>query len=223
MSERPTEAVAADETGGLTSGLVRSIYDRWAPVYDAVFWGPTLWCRKLAVDRINAIGGRVLEVGVGTGLALPLYGPSVEVVGIDISHEMLSRTAERVGKHGLTGVAGLAVMDARTLAFPDGVFDVTAAMHVMSAVPEPDRVLAEMVRVTRVGGTVIIANHFRSERGGWAPIERAAEPFTTKLGWDAGFSVERMLTRPDLALVERRAVPPLDLYTLLRFEKRGPA
>lgn len=221
MPDRTTQAVAGPPAVGTTSAFVRSVYDRWAPVYDAVFWGPTLWGRKLAVDRVNAVGGQVLEVGVGTGMALPLYGPSVSVTGIDISPEMMERTAGRVRRNGLTTVTGLAVMDAVTMAFPDGTFDATVAMHLITAVPDPDRTFDEMVRVTRIGGTIILINHFRSEKGVWAPIERAALPFTGRLGWDAAMPVERVLARRDLALVERREVPPLGLYTFLRFEKRA--
>jgi phosphatidylethanolamine/phosphatidyl-N-methylethanolamine N-methyltransferase len=221
MTQRTTQAVAGRQAGGLTSAFVRSVYDRWAPIYDAVFWGPTFWGRKMVVDRINALRGQVLEVGVGTGMALPLYGPGVELTGIDISPEMMQRTDERVRKNRLDSVRGLAVMDAGTMAFPDGAFDATVAMYVITAVPDPDKALDEMVRVTRLGGTVILVNHFRSDRGGWAPIERAAEPFTVRLGWDAAMPVERVLGRRDLTLVEQRDVPPLGLYTLLRFERRA--
>lgn len=223
MPDRSSEAIAARRRSeGLTVSLVRSAYSRWAPIYDAVFWGPTLWGREMAVARVNALGGRVLEVGVGTGMALPHYGPSVEVTGIDISPEMLVKTAERVERERLKArVTGLAVMDAGSLAFPDASFDVAVAMYVITAVPDPDRALAEMSRVVRPGGAIIIVSHFRSDRGGWKVVEHLAEPFTKQLGWDAAMPVERVLVRPELDLVERRPVPPLDLYTLLRFEKRA--
>ncbi len=223
MSDKSSEAVVGRRRSeGLTVSMVRSAYSRWAPIYDAVFWGPTLWGRDMAVARVNAIGGEVLEVGVGTGMALPCYGPSVEVTGIDISPEMLVKTAERVERERLRArVTGLTVMDAGNLAFADASFDVAVAMYVITAVPDPDAALAEMSRVVRPGGTIIIVSHFRSERGGWKIVEHLAEPFTTKLGWDAGMPVDRVLNRPELTLVERCPVPPLDLYTLLRFEKRA--
>lgn len=223
MSDKSSEAVVGRRRAeGLTVSMVRSAYSRWAPIYDAVFWGPTLWGRDMAVARVNAIGGQVLEVGVGTGMALPCYGPSVEVTGIDISPEMLVKTAERVERQRLKArVTGLTVMDAGNLAFADASFDVAVAMYVITAVPDPDAALAEMSRVVRPGGTLIIVSHFRSERGGWKVVEHLAEPFTTRLGWDAGMPIDRVLNRPELALVERCPVPPLDLYTLLRFEKRA--
>ncbi len=223
MSDKSSDAVVGRRRGeGLTVSMVLSAYSRWAPIYDAVFWGPTLWGRDMAVARVNAIGGQVLEVGVGTGMALPCYGPSVEVTGIDISPEMLVKTAERVERERLKArVAGVAVMDAGRLAFADASFDVAVAMYVITTVPDPDAALAEMSRVVRPGGTIIIVSHFRSERGGWKIVEHLAEPFTTKLGWDAGMPVDRVLSRPELTLVERCPVPPLDLFTLLRFEKRA--
>lgn len=218
MPQRSTEAVASRRPAPPVE-LVREIYDRWAPVYDAIFWGPTLWARREAIARVNAIGGRVLEVGVGTGLALPLYRPTCDVTGIDISAEMLQRTAERVRRNEIDAVSGLAVMDASTLAFPDGSFDAVVALHVVSAVPDPDAVFAEMVRVTRPGGAIIVANHFRSEGGFWPPIERAAERFTRHLGWNAALPIDRFLAVPGTRLRERLETPPLGLYTLVHLER----
>jgi phosphatidylethanolamine/phosphatidyl-N-methylethanolamine N-methyltransferase len=218
MQQRPMEAIA-ERRPAATADIVRDIYDRWAPVYDAIFWGPTLWARRSAVARVNAAGGKILEVGVGTGMALPLYRPGCEVTGIDISPEMMQRTADRVERNDLAAVAGLAVMDASTLAFPDGAFDAAIALHVISAVPDPDAVFAEMVRVTRPGGVIVVANHFRSERGFWAPIERAAERFTGHLGWNAALPIDRFLGHKGIRLRERIQTPPIGLYTLLHFER----
>src|SRR5690606_5250648 len=116
---------------------VRSSYARWAPIYDRTFGSVTNHGRRRAVGVLNAVGGRVLEVGVGTGLALPLYAPGLDVTGVDYSPRMLGKAAARVRALGLGGRASLRQMDARDLAFPDASFDGIAAMHVLSVVPEP--------------------------------------------------------------------------------------
>ncbi|MGL5012494.1 MAG: class I SAM-dependent methyltransferase, partial [Paracoccaceae bacterium] len=155
---------------------VRRSYARWAPVYDVLFGRITQGGRRLAAAHVNRMGGAVLEVGVGTGLAFAMYAPKVAVTGIDVSAEMLAKAEEKVTAQGLRHVQGLHQMDARELAFADESFDHVAAMHIMSVVPEPERVLAEMVRVCRVGGSVMIANHFAREVGGWGIVTRMFAP-----------------------------------------------
>lgn len=194
---------------------IQSAYARWAPVYDLAFGLATSSGRHRAVGRISRRGGRVLEVGVGTGLALPLYGPGVEVTGIDFSAEMLERARERVRTRRLGNVKALYHMDARHLAFADASFDSVAAMHVLSVVPEPERVLAEMARVTRPGGEIVITSHFAAERGLMARIEGLAARHADKLGWHADFSRTRILGAPGLSLAHERRLPPFGMMTLL--------
>ena len=110
-------------------------YRRWAPVYDRTFGRMTQAGRHRAAMQVNAAGGNVLEVGVGTGLAVGLYAPQVLVTGVDLSPEMLAQARARVARDGLTNVAGLHQMDARSLAFADESFDHVVAMHIMSVVP----------------------------------------------------------------------------------------
>lgn len=118
---------------------ISTSYARWARFYDQSFGAVTRIGRRRSVEWINARGGRVLEIGVGTGLSLPFYGPHTRVTGIDFSGEMLSRAQERVAREGLAPVELLARMDARRLAFAEASFDVVTAMHVMSVVPIPNR------------------------------------------------------------------------------------
>src|SRR5215510_9112420 len=106
---------------------VEQAYDRWAPIYDLVFGGVFSKGRSAAIQATNRIGGRVLEVGVGTGISLPLYGQNVRIVGTDISEAMLRKAKQRVAEQRLKNVEGLAVMDAEKLEFPDDSFDVVMA------------------------------------------------------------------------------------------------
>jgi phosphatidylethanolamine/phosphatidyl-N-methylethanolamine N-methyltransferase len=194
-------------------------YRRWAPVYDMTFGRITQAGRHRSAAQVNAAGGSVLEVGVGTGLALGLYAPQVTVTGIDLSPDMLVQARTRVERDGLRNVAGLHQMDARTLAFADESFDHVVAMHIMSVVPEPRRVMAEMARVCRRGGSVLVANHFARDKGGWAALERLAAPLADALGWHSDFSRDEVLAEPRLALVEETGLPPLGLMTYLRFRR----
>jgi phosphatidylethanolamine/phosphatidyl-N-methylethanolamine N-methyltransferase len=199
---------------------VKNSYARWAPVYDVTFGKITHAGRRAAVAHINARGGDVLEVGVGTGLSLETYDRALRVTGMDYSEDMLRKARDRVARLGLRHVAGLRQMDARSLDFPDASFDTVAAMHVLSVVPEPGRVMAEIARVLRPGGQVVITNHFRHERGVWAGLARAAAPLERVLGWHSDFEIDTVLQDPRLHVVTRRDLPPMGMMTFLVLEKR---
>ncbi|AXS41488.1 methyltransferase domain-containing protein [Breoghania sp. L-A4] len=201
----------------LDENAVRLAYARWAPFYDMVFRAPLYWGRRAAVKRINELEGRVLEAGVGTGMSLPNYKPHLTVTGIDLSEEMLERARWRAEK--LPGVDQLIAMDAGALGFPDNHFDVTVAMYVITVVPDPLKVLHELERVTRPGGTVILVNHFSATHGIRARVETALERFSSRLGWNPEFPKSRILGRSRLELEEEETLPPFGLFTLLSFRK----
>ncbi len=203
----------------LDTASVRHAYRRWAPVYDYTFGKIAEAGRKHAVEIINKRKGRVLEVGVGTGLSLPSYGPHLTVTGIDLSPEMLEKAQEKVTRQRLANVDGLHEMDAGALAFPDETFDTVVAMYVMTVVPDPDKVMRELERVCAPGGEVILVNHFSQEEGVRGFFERKLAPFADLIGWHAVFEVDRVLICDDLRLVDRRALRPFGLFTMLRFVK----
>jgi phosphatidylethanolamine/phosphatidyl-N-methylethanolamine N-methyltransferase len=226
MRSRPRTKEERGEEGrarspSMDEAAVKSAYRRWAPVYDSTFGLVAAEGRKHAVEIINARSGRVLEVGVGTGLSLPSYKRNLEIVGIDLSPEMLQKARERVQAEGLSNVTGLHEMDAGDLKFLNASFDTVVAMYVMTVVPEPEKVMRELARVCRPGGEVLIVNHFSTEEGmrGW--VERRMAPFADKLGWRPVFDVERVMVCGDLELIERRGLRPLGLFTMMRFRKAG--
>ncbi|MDQ7262070.1 class I SAM-dependent methyltransferase [Paracoccus sp. PS-1] len=194
---------------------IQSSYSRWAPIYDRTFGAVTHMGRRRAVDYINRRGGSVLEVGVGTGLSLEHYGPQMQVTGIDFSQDMLDKAIAKVQRLGLKQVRALRQMDARKLDFPDGSFDTVTAMHVLSVVPEPEKVMAEIARVCRPGGKVVITNHFARERGALAALERVFAPLANTIGWHSDFPIDRVLQERSLVLEERRSLPPLGMMTFL--------
>jgi len=205
--------------GRIDEDAVRSAYRRWAPVYDHTFGRIAAEGRKNTVEIVNTLEGRVLEVGVGTGLSLPSYASHLEIVGIVLSPDMLEKARERVAEERLDHVKGLYEMDAGALTFADATFDVVVAMYVMTVVPEPEKVMRELARVCRPGGQVILVNHFSQEEGmrGW--VERRMAPFAEQLGWRPVFDMARVMGCGDLSLVERRALRPWGLFTMMRFEK----
>jgi len=207
--------------GLIDADAVRRAYRRWAPFYDELFGSVSQLARRRAVRHINQQRGRVLEVGVGTGIALPMYAKHLEVVGIDLSADMLAQARKKVARHGLDNVTALLEMDAQALAFADASFDIVAAMHVVTVAPDPGQVMAELERVCRPGGEVILVNHFSADKGPRAAIEQAMAPFADRLGWRPEFPIERVLGRPGLALLGRRPLPPAGLFTMLRFRRLG--
>lgn len=192
-------------------------YKRYARIYDPVFGTLLAAGRRAAVERLNRRGGlRVLEVGVGTGLSLTGYRTDNRVTGIDLSMDMLRVAQERVARGRLENVEGLLQMDAGKLAFADGSFDVVVAMYVMTVVPDPQGTMAELLRVCRDGGEILIVNHFAESKPGirrW--IERKAAPFSKKLGWRPDFTLETLLHGNPVRIEEVHSMPPLGLFSLL--------
>ncbi|ANP36751.1 SAM-dependent methlyltransferase [Phaeobacter gallaeciensis] len=198
---------------------VQSSYARWAPIYDRTFGAVTNAGRRRVVNYITRRGGSVLEVGVGTGLSLPHYGADLRVTGIDFSTEMLAKAETRVAEMDLANVAGLRQMDARDLDFPDASFDTVAAMHVLSVVPEPQKVMAEIARVLKPGGEVVISNHFKSTQGVLASLEKISAPFANVLGWHSDFEIGTILGEETLSLKEQESLPPFGMMTFLVLKK----
>ena len=207
----------ADE---LDKAVIAKAYARWAPVYDFVFGAVFERGRKASVAAAERTGGRILEVGVGTGLSLPDYSSSNRLVGIDLSAPMLRKAKARVAERRLNNVVGLAVMDAQQLAFGDAAFDVVVAQYVITAVPDPEVTLDEFARVIRPGGEIVLVNHLGAEAGLRAICETCFAPLGRRLGWRPEFRWQRLAqwasNHGGVRLVERRPMPPLGHFSLIR-------
>ncbi len=211
----------------LDKHTITKAYARWAPVYDLVFGAVFERGRHAAIAAAERVGGRVLEVGVGTGISLPHYSRRVRLCGVDISEPMLRKARERVAEHGLANVEGLWVMDAEHLSFPDESFDVVVAQYVVTTVPNPEATLDEFARVLKPGGEIILVSRVGAEAGLRRSLEHWFAPAARKLGWRTEFSFERYARWAErtrgVRLVERRAMPPLGHFSLIRFAKAGGA
>jgi phosphatidylethanolamine/phosphatidyl-N-methylethanolamine N-methyltransferase len=160
---------------------VGRVYEKLASVYDVVF-GPALHAGRIkAIRRMNIQpGSRILEVGIGTGINASLYPRHCHVTGIDLSASMLEKARERVARAGLPNIR-LLEMDAADLRFPDASFDIVFACYLLTVVPDPVRVAAEMRRVCRAGGRIVLLNHFRSTNPVLSRLERAVSPVTARV------------------------------------------
>jgi phosphatidylethanolamine/phosphatidyl-N-methylethanolamine N-methyltransferase len=209
----------------LDNQTIAKAYARWAPVYDLVFGAVFERGRMAAIAAAEDIGGRILEVGVGTGISLPDYRRTNRLIGVDLSEPMLRKAQERVAKEALAHVDGVAVMDAQRLGFRDAAFDVVIAQYVITVVPDPEATLDEFARVARPGGEIILVNHIGAEAGLRRDFEQWFAPMARRLGWRPEFPWGRLSRWADrhggIELIERRPMPPLGHFSLVRFRKRG--
>ncbi len=208
-----------------TAGVTRA-YDRWAPIYDLVFGAVFKQGRSDAIVAAERIGGRIIEVGVGTGISLPQYSRSNRIVAVDLSDAMLDKARARVRDQKLDHVEQVAVGDAENLQFADNSFDVVVAQYVITACPHPEKALDEFARIVKPGGEIVITTRVGAGAGLRGTIERTLMPVTSRLGFRTEFPWERyaawMATRDDVRLVENRPLPPLGHFSLVRFAKISP-
>ncbi len=204
---------------------VAAAYDRWAPIYDIVFGPVFRQGRRAAVVAAERIGGHILEVGVGTGLSLTDYAKTSRIAGIDIAETMLDKARQRVRAQRLDNVEALEVMDAEHLTYADASFDVVVAQYVVTAIPNPEKALNEFVRVVRPGGEIILTSRLGAEKGLRGTIEKWLMPLTSRLGWRTEFPWDRYVRWAEASgavrILERRALPPLGHFWLIRFVRLG--
>jgi phosphatidylethanolamine/phosphatidyl-N-methylethanolamine N-methyltransferase len=196
---------------------VQRVYRRYAPAYDFYFGVMFQPGREEIIGRMNCRPGeRILEVGVGTGLSLPLYPRHVEVTGIDLSREMLARARARRRRQRLFQVAALRLMDAEHMQFADNSFDKVVAMYVVSVTPHPARMTAEMRRVCKPGGQLFVVNHFQHPNSLVSGIERLVSPFSRVMGFRPDYSLEHFLRDTRLDVEVQVPVNALGYWTMLR-------
>jgi len=199
--------------------FVAGVYEKLASVYDLIF-GPALHRGRMqAIARMGIRpDDRILEVGVGTGINLPLYPASTEVTGIDFSASMLEKAHTRVQRKGVFN-ARLLVMDAANLRFADESFDIVYAPYLISVVPDPVKVAQEMRRVCRTGGRIIFLNHFRSENPVMSWGERLISPLTVHVGFKSDLDLRGFLAQASLEpiSIEKVNIPRIwSLVTCLK-------
>jgi len=209
VGARPADA----PTGvAITRAQVERSYRRYAPVYDLLF-GASLGPGRVAMTQlVNRLAPQhVLEVGVGTGLTLAQYPATARITGIDVSRDMLAAAQRRIRPHD-AGRVELLAMDAEAMDFADASFDCVTLPYVVSVTPNPDRLVAEVRRVCRPGGHIVIVNHF-SGQPQWRSIEALLRPLAAWLGFRTEFSLEQHVLRHSWQV---QSVEPVNLLSLSR-------
>lgn len=190
------------------------MYSELSHLYDRLF-------SNVFADRIHHVlhslalpeGAEVLEVGIGTGLSVEAYPHDCKVTGVDLAAEMLEKAKEKIKGQGLNHIR-VQQMDAMALEFADDSFDYTMGFHVISVVPDVHRCLAEMVRVTKPGGHIVIINHFRSENRLLSALDTLIEPITRRIGWHT-LDFHETIDGYPLAIEQRYKLSPNSLFTIL--------
>ncbi|HXC51850.1 MAG TPA: methyltransferase domain-containing protein [Candidatus Limnocylindrales bacterium] len=197
------------------------IYSDLAGIYDHVF---TRVFRRRIDQVVKGLrippNAKVLEVGIGTGLSVDAYPPHADVIGIDLSQDMLDQAAQKMDRKRHKHIK-LQQGDALNLAFPDESFDFVTAFHVITVVPDPKRMLDEMVRVCRPGGKIVIINHFSSERALIRFVVDRVDPITRHLGWSTKLRLREVLDPGVLVLDKRYKTKPWSLFTIVEARKLG--
>jgi phosphatidylethanolamine/phosphatidyl-N-methylethanolamine N-methyltransferase len=199
---------------------VERVYSSYAGVYDRIFGRVFHEGRESAIRNLNVQPDeRILEVGVGTGLALPMYPRHCQIVAIDFSEGMLEIARKRAAEHRMDHVT-LHRMDAGAMDFTDDSFDTVVAAYVVTAVPDHRKVVNEMIRVCRPGGRIIMLNHFSNGNKVIATVEKVISPITKHLGWRTDLSLETVLQGTDLQVARKQKVNPLRLWALVECVNR---
>jgi phosphatidylethanolamine/phosphatidyl-N-methylethanolamine N-methyltransferase len=194
---------------------IERVYTTYAGFYDHVFGRVFQEGRESAIRNLNVQPGeKVLEVGVGTGIALPMYPNHCRIVGIDLSEGMLAKAKERIRALQLSHVE-LYRMDAGAMEFEDNTFDTVVAAYVVTAVPDYRKVVNEMIRVCRPGGRIVMLNHFSNGNKVINAIERVLSPLTKHLGWRTDLSLNTVLEGTSLLVARKQKVNPLRLWALV--------
>ena len=207
-------------SAGWKEGVLKSpheskIYSEFSHLYDKIF--SRFFCKRITsvITSLNIRpGAKVLEVGVGTGLSLAAYPTHCEVTGIDLAPEMLERAKQKAVENGWRHFR-LLQMDALNLDFPDNAFDYVTSFHVISVVPDPVRMMQEIHRVCKPGGTVVIINHFRTTKPVLGPLIGALDPLTRRLGWSASLRLSEAFDGVPVRIEKRFKTSPFSLFTVV--------
>jgi len=188
QSQLPPLQLRTDERG-VTLSDVRASYRRYAPYYDRIFGAVLEDGRRKLLDEVNHLRpARILEIGVGTGLLLPRYPASAQVVGVDVSEEMLSFARQQIDAHAL-GNTCVERADGERLNWPNASFDCVVLPYVLSVTPNPNVLVAEAIRLCAPDGHIIVLNHFSGSKF-WRALEVIVAPLVKKIGFRSSFSYE---------------------------------
>jgi phosphatidylethanolamine/phosphatidyl-N-methylethanolamine N-methyltransferase len=184
----------------MTVEYMEKVYNCYSGVYDFVFGKVFQSGRIMAPELLKLFpGAQLLEVGVGTGLSLPLLPENIEITGVDLSQQMLDKAEARVRKLGRENIR-LRKMDATNLDLPDNAFDRVLAAYFISVVPDPVRCVEEMKRVCKPGGYILFLNHFRSTNRLIGRIDDLLSPLCYRIGFNMDLDLHKLMADAGLEI-----------------------
>ena len=194
---------------------IKKIYAGYSNVYDVIFKSFFYPRIKHAIHSMGIMSGdRILDVGVGTGLSLPLFPRYCKVIGIDLSSAMLKKARQKIKKLNLNHIE-LLEMDAMNLDFRDNTFDKVLISHVVSVVPDPFMAMSEVKRVCKKGGRIVIINHFKSKNKVMAGMEKIFNPVSKKIGWRSDLCLDEFIEKADLKVDKKYKLKKTDLWHVI--------
>jgi phosphatidylethanolamine/phosphatidyl-N-methylethanolamine N-methyltransferase len=203
----------------MDANRIERIYSAYSRFYDLIYNKFFHESRQAAIHHLEIEpGAKILDVGVGTGLSLPLYPRHCSITGIDLCDSMLKRGWDKVKRYGLTHVQ-LLRMDASSLEFEDNTFDAVAAAYVISTVPDPRKVLQEMIRVCKENGKIVLLNHFSNGNKLISMVERVISPVCVHIGFRTDLALEPLLEGMPLVIQKKAHVNPLRFWHLVQCRK----
>jgi ubiquinone/menaquinone biosynthesis C-methylase UbiE len=202
--------------------VLREKWDNIAPRYGSDFLDRmeerlylTRWRRQL----LTRASGKVLEIATGTGINLPFFPKSCEIIGTDLSPGMLDRARRRAEDLGLQ--VDFCTMDAEALDFPDDSFDTVVDCNSLCVFPNPIAALREMGRVCRIDGRILLLEHGRSHHKWVTRLQDWDVEARVLYGCDWNRSYEELIREAGLSIVsiERRI---LGVFYLIEAKPPGP-
>lgn len=190
----------------MTVEYVEKVYNRYSSVYDLIFGKVFHSGRERAPALLDLYpGARLLEVGVGTGLSLPMLPRNIDITGIDLSQKMLDRAQQRIDEMDLENIH-LARMDATAMDLPDNSFDRVLAAYFISTVPDPVQVVHELKRVCKPGGYLLFLNHFLNEHPVIGLFERVFSPIFYRVGFNTDLDLHDLMEKTGLEIETREDI-----------------
>jgi phosphatidylethanolamine/phosphatidyl-N-methylethanolamine N-methyltransferase len=197
------------------------VYSDLARFYDFFFGRVFVDREHEVIESLNLRpGNRVLEVGVGTGIALGGYPPYAHVVAIDPSLDMLERAKKRVTENGWKHIE-LRQGDALNLDYPDNSFDYVTSFHVLTVVPDPYRMMSEMVRVCKPNGRIAMTTHFQSANPVVAALNTIFNPVARQLGWTTKLRQKDVLKDHPITLERKEKISRFSVHTVIVARKNA--
>ncbi len=196
---------------------LKQSYTLIAPFYDAAISRATRAARKRSLAVLPTTPSRVLLAGVGTGLDLPHLPANHHYIGLDLTHAMLRRALPQAGHVDFTALQG----DAQNLPFAAASFDIAVLHLILAVVPEPARCFAEIERVLRPGGEVLVFDKFL-RHGQTALVRRLANPFVSRIATRLDVVFEPLLNAaPSLHVEHDQPALAGGWFRMIRLRKSG--